>query len=223
MSTIIPLDGPTSSGKTSVGFLFSKKIGYTFIDSGAIYRAGAILVLDQGVSQDNEDQIAVAFHEMKLEFSELDGRQHTILNGNDISDHLHDPEVTTVVPIIGAFQKVRDEATIIQRELCLKQDTVLAGRDIGTAIFPDSKLKFYLTADIQVRANRRLSQLRLKIPGITFEQVLEDMIERDKKDMIRKVSPLRIPENAVIIDTTNHTTEESVERMMTEYRKAYEQ
>jgi CMP/dCMP kinase len=222
VDTVIPLDGPTSSGKTSVGYLFAKKIGFAFIDSGAIYRAGAIAILEKGVVLDNEDNLAEVFKNLNIDFKDFDGKLHTFLNEIDVTDSLHNPEVTAVVPIIAGFSKVREEATWIQREVASRENTVMAGRDIGTEIFPDVKLKFYLTADIQIRAHRRFAQLREKIPDITYEQVLGDMIERDKKDMTRLVSPLRIPAGAVIIDTTNHTTEESVERMLEQYNRLRE-
>lgn len=219
MDTVIPLDGPTSSGKSSVGFMFAKKIGFAFIDSGSIYRAGAIAVLKHGIVLDNEENLAEVFKNLNIEFKEIDGKQHTFLEGIDVTDSLHNPEVTAVVPVIAAFSKVREEATWIQREVASRENTVMAGRDIGTEIFPDTKLKFYLTADIQVRASRRFAQLQEKVPDITYEQVLEDMIERDKKDMIRKISPLRIAEGAIIIDTTNNSTEESVAKMLEHYHK----
>ncbi len=220
-SKVITLDGPTSSGKTSVGYLFAKKIGFHYIDSGAIYRAGSLAALKLGMLIDDEEALAKVFSEIKLEFKEIDGKQHTFLNDEDVSEILHNPEVTSVVPIIAAFLKVRTEATFIKRGLAEKMDMVMAGRDIGTVIFPDAKLKFYLTADIQIRAQRRLVQLRKKIPLITYEEVLEQMIERDKADMIRKVSPLRIPEDAVIIDTTTLTADQTVEKMLTIYNEKY--
>lgn len=218
---VITLDGPTSSGKTSVGYLFSQKIGFHYIDSGAIYRAGTIEVLNQKTPLHDEEKLAQVFANMDLSFKEIDGIQHTILNGKDISDILHNPEISQVVPLISAFEKVREQATIMQRKVALMQNTVLAGRDIGTIIFPDAKLKFYLTADIQIRAQRRLVQLKAKVPDITYEEVLEQMIERDKADMIRKVSPLRIPSDAIVIDTSVFTTEQTVARMLEEYDKVY--
>jgi len=221
VNNVITLDGPTSSGKTSVGYLFSQKIGFHYIDSGAIYRAGSLAALKNGTLIDDEEELAKVFSEIKLEFKEIKGKQHTFLNDEDISDILHNPEVTAVVPTIAAFLKVRDEATKIKRGLSEEMNMVMAGRDIGTVIFPDAKLKFYLTADIQIRAQRRLVQLKEKVPGITYEEVLEQMIERDKADMIRKVSPLRIPDNAVIIDTSIRTTDQTVEKMMEVYKEAY--
>jgi cytidylate kinase len=221
VSIIIPIDGPTSSGKSSVGFLFSKSIGYQYIDSGSIFRAGTILLLKKQVPLDQEDQVAAVFASAHIEFKEIEDHAHTFLNGEDISGILHNPEVTKAVPIVSAYKKVREASTKLQREIAARADTVMCGRDIGTEIFPDAKLKFYLTADIQVRAQRRWSQLREKDPNISYEQVLEEMIDRDKKDMTRKVSPLRIAPDAIIIENTVATSKESVEKMLSYYYKIY--
>jgi cytidylate kinase len=156
-----------------------------------------------------------------FEFKEVDSHVHTFLNGEDVTEVLHSPEVTRAVPILSMFQKVRVESTKLQRSIASKRDTVMCGRDIGTEIFPEAKLKFYLTADIQIRAFRRMAQLREKNPDITYEQVLEEMIDRDKKDMIRKVSPLRIAKDAIIIETTTITAKESVEKMLKHYHEMY--
>ena len=221
MSIVIPIDGPTSSGKSSVGFLFSKSIGFHYVDSGAIFRAATIQALKEKVPLDDEDKLAEVLAKADIEFKEVDSHIHTFLNGEDISGILHNPEVTKAVPIISMYKKVRTESTKLQRSIASKQNTVMCGRDIGTEIFPDAKLKFYLTADIQIRAQRRQAQLREKDPNISYEQVLEEMIDRDKKDMIRKVSPLRIAEGAIIIENTIATSKESVEKMLSCYKEIY--
>lgn len=221
MSIVIPIDGPTSSGKTSVGFLFSKQIGFQYVDSGAIFRAGTIQALKEQISLQDEDGLAQVLAKAHIEFKEIDNHVKTFLNGEDISDILHNPEVTQAVPILSMYKKVRIETNKLQRQIASRQNTVMAGRDIGTEIFPEARLKFYLTADIQVRAFRRMAQLREKNPDISYEQVLEEMIDRDKKDMIRKVSPLRIPKDAIIIETTTITAKESVEKMLKYYHQVY--
>lgn len=221
MSTVIPIDGPTSSGKSSVGFLFSKSIDFQYVDSGAIFRAGTMQILKQHIPLDNEEAVARVFAEAHIEFKEVNDKVHTFLNGEDISENLHSPEVTKAVPVVSAYKKVREASTKLQREIASRADTVMCGRDIGTEIFPEAKLKFYLTADIQIRAQRRQAQLREKDPNISYEQVLEEMIDRDKKDMIRKVSPLRIAPDAILIENTVATSKESVEKMLTYYHQIF--
>jgi cytidylate kinase len=219
---VIPIDGPTSSGKSSVGYLFSKKIGFHYVDSGTIFRSGTLLILQKKVPLDNEEKVAEVFASAKIEFKDIDNKVHTFLNGEDVSDILHNPEVTKAVPVVSMYKKVREASNKLQRQIASEQNTVMAGRDIGTEIFPDAKLKFYLTADIQIRAFRRLAQLREKNPDISYEQVLEEMIDRDKKDMIRKISPLRIAPDAIIIENTTATSKESVEKMLSHFKQTYE-
>lgn len=221
VSIVIPIDGPTSSGKSSVGYLFSKNIGFHYVDSGTIFRAGTLLILNQKVSLEDENQVAEIFASAHIEFKDINNKMHTFLNGEDVSDILHNPEVTKAVPIVSMYKKVREASTRLQRKVALEQNTVMAGRDIGTEIFPDAKLKFYLTADIQIRAFRRLAQLREKDPDISYEQVLEDMIDRDKKDMTRKISPLRIAPDAIIIENTTASSKESVEKMLSYFKQVY--
>lgn len=217
MANVITLDGPTSSGKSSVGYLFSQKIGFQFIDTGAIYRAGCIKIIDENIPLDSKEQIVEVFKNLEVDFKSNNGKQHIFLEGVDITDSLHDPNVTEIVPIVAAIPEVRTQAKAIQRKIGESQNTVMTGRDIGSEIFPEAKLKFFITASPEVRAERRFNQLKKINPSITLEQVLDQMNIRDKADSEREASPMRIPEGAVIIDTTNLTTEETVAKMMEEF------
>lgn len=220
MGNVITIDGPSSSGKTSVGFLFSKKISYKFIDSGAIYRAGCLKILQEdpgAVGQ--EDKAASIFESLGLDFKTTESSTRALLDGEDVTDILHNPEITAVVPKVAAYPKVRKIAKKLQRDIASNNDIVIAGRDVGSEIFPDAKLKFFITASAKVRAQRRFEQLKKKVPAITFEEVLKSMIDRDKQDSERETSPMRIPEGAVIIDTSNLSSEESVQQLMNEFRK----
>lgn len=207
---VITIDGPTSSGKNSVGFLLAQKLGYQYIDSGSIYRAGSRLILRKNITPQDIEKIVEVFKNLQIEIRD----QRFFANNEDITDHLHDPEVTNIVPIVSAIKEVREATKIIQYNLVNSQNTVMTGRDIGSEIFPQAKHKFYLTADVKVRAKRRFKQLIKKDPNIKFEEVLKNMEERDKQDMERKVSPLRIPENAVVIDNSDFSVEETVEEML---------
>lgn len=207
---VVTIDGPTSSGKNSVGFLLAQKLGYQYIDSGSIYRSGCILILRNNISLEIKDKIVEVFHNLQIEIRD----QRFFANNEDITDHLHDPEVTNIVPIVSAIKEVREATKIIQYNLVNSHNTVMTGRDIGSEIFPLAKHKFYLTADVKVRAQRRFKQLKEKDQNIKFEEVLKNMEERDKQDMTREVSPLRIPENAVVIDNSDFSAEETVEEML---------
>lgn len=212
---VITIDGPTSSGKNSVGLLLSQKLGYQYIDSGSIYRAGCIFILQSRIFLDNLAGLVNVFKNLKIEIKDgSSGIQRFFANGEDITDHLHDVTVSSVVPAVAASKEVRGAVKTIQYSLVNSKNTVMTGRDIGSEIFPNAKHKFYLTADVKVRAQRRFKQLAEKDPAIKYEDVLKSMEERDKADSERKVSPLRIPENAIIVDNSNRSQEETVEEIL---------
>ncbi|MFH1535996.1 MAG: (d)CMP kinase, partial [Patescibacteria group bacterium] len=191
---VITIDGPTSSGKNSVGLLLAQKLGYQFIDSGSIYRAGCILILRNNIPLDDLPKVVDVYKNLDIKIR----AQKFFANGEDVTDNLHDPEVTKIVSVISAIRQVREAVKIIQYKITGGKNTVMTGRDIGSEIFPNAKHKFYLTADIKIRVQRRFEQLVKKDPTIKYETVLKDMQERDKKDTDREVSPLRIPEGAII-------------------------
>lgn len=210
---VITIDGPTSSGKNSVGLLLAQKLGYQYIDSGSIYRAGCIFILRNNIPFNYKEKIVDVFKNLKIEIKP-NHPQNFFANGEDITEKLHDSEVTKIVPVVSAIKEVREAVKVIQYVLVNSKSTVMTGRDIGSEIFPDAKHKFYLNADVKVRAERRFKQLVKVNPGITFEMVLRDMEARDKADTEREVSPLRVPENGIIIDNSNRSVEETVEDML---------
>ncbi len=221
MSNVITIDGPTSSGKSSVGLLFSQKIGYQFIDTGRIYRAGALYILRHGVPIENEDRVADVFKNLNIRFEMVGEKQKLFLDDEDVTPYLHSPEITSIVPVVAAHAKAREFAKALQRKIGSAQDTVMVGRDIGSEIFPDAKLKFFLTASPDVRADRRLKQVQKVNPEITKEEILEDMLKRDDADSTREASPFRKPDDAVIVDTTYLTTEESVNKMLELFNQVF--
>ncbi len=214
MVEVITIDGPTSSGKNSVGFLLAQKLGYQYIDTGMIYRAGSLYIIKHGVSLDNTEAVIEAFKDLNIEFKNGNSERRLYLDGEDVTDVLHSREVTKVVPVVAAIAKVREVMKSLQKEIGFRENTVMSGRDIGSEIFPDAKHKFYLTATPEIRAKRRYDQLVKKDPNIKYEDVLKDMMERDEKDTTREVSPLRIPEGAVVIDTSDLTIEQTVDKMI---------
>lgn len=210
---VITIDGPTSSGKNSVGFLLAQKLGYKYIDSGSIYRSGCIFILRNKISLNDLEKVVEVFKNLKIKVKQ-NGQPRFFAKGEDVTDNLHDPKVTAIVPAVSAIRQVREATKTIQYNLVNSNNTVMTGRDIGSEIFPNAKHKFYLTANQEVRARRRFKQLVEKDPAVTFEMVLEEMKERDRKDQAREVSPLRIPKNAIIIDNSNLTQEETVKEML---------
>lgn len=210
---VVTIDGPTSSGKNSVGFLLAQNLRYQYIDSGSIYRAGCIFILRNHVSLDDLAGVISVFKNLRIEIKP-DHRSRFFANGEDVTDHLHDPEVTNIVSAVSAIKEVREVTKTIQYNLVNSRNTVMTGRDIGSEIFPRAKNKFYLTADVEVRTHRRFQQLIKKDPNVKYEDVLASMTERDKKDSTREASPLRVPEGATVIDNSNLTVEQTVEEML---------
>ena len=227
MEGIITIDGPTSSGKNSVGFLLAKKLGYKYIDTGMIYRAGAFKILKTEVSLENKEKILDIYKNLNVEFT-MNGGWKMFLDGEDVTESLHDPQISEVTSKVSAIQAVRDIMKGIQRKLATPihpggeemrlhprgGGVVMGGRDIGSEIFPEAKHKFFLTASFEVRAKRRFEQLVKKDPAVKYKQVLSGMMERDKRDSEREASPMRVPKGAAIIDNSNLTVEETVDQML---------
>lgn len=213
MEDIITIDGPTSSGKNSVGFLLAKKLGYQYIDTGMIYRAGCLKMLRNNIPENNVEKILEVYKSLDVKF-ENHNDWKMFLEGENVTNILHTPEISRLVPVVSAIPQVREIMRGIQRRIGEKGKIVMGGRDIGSEIYPDAKYKFWLTAQVQERANRRFKQLKEKDPSITYEQVLEDMKERDRRDSEREASPMRIPHGAITVDSTNLKVEETVTVML---------
>ena len=211
---VITIDGPTSSGKNSVGFLLAQKLGYQYIDSGSIYRAGCIFLLRNKIGLEDLERTVEVFRNLQIEVKQDDHQQRFFANEEDVTNHLHDSEITKIVPAVSAIKEVREVTKVIQYKLVNSKSTVMTGRDIGSEIFPKAKHKFYLTASVETRAERRFKQLVAKDPVVKHEDVLKSMEERDKQDETREVSPLRIPAGATVIDNSNLTVEQTVEEML---------
>jgi CMP/dCMP kinase len=213
VSEVITIDGPVSSGKNSVGHLLAKKLGYQFIDTGSMYRVFSLFVLKNQLDINSPSDIE-KLAQIDIEFKTEGSRDYVYADGVNVTDKLHNPEVTALTPDVAAIEQVRKIARVVQRRLGNNQPTVMAGRDIGTEIFPDTKWKFYLTADLEIRAKRRFNQLVDVKPEITLKEVKEQIEKRDKQDMEREVSPLRIPDGAIIIDNSNRAVGETVAEMI---------
>lgn len=214
VTEVITIDGPTSSGKNSVGFLLAQKLKFQYIDSGSIYRAGSIVILKNNIPLTDKEKIVDVFKDLKIEVKKADSQIRIIANGEDITDNLHDIEVARIVPVVAAIKEAREAVKPIQYQLVDANNTVMTGRDIGSEIFPDAKFKFFLTADVTTRAKRRFKQLVEKNASIKYETVLEDMEKRDQADTTREISPLRVPEGAILIDNSNLGVEQTVEEML---------
>lgn len=210
---IVTIDGPTSSGKNSVGFLLSKKLSYQYIDTGMIYRAGCFKMLKQNIFSDDLEKILEIYRNLDIKF-ETNDHWRMFLDGVDVTDSLHTSEISKLVSIVAAKSEVRETMRAIQKRLGENGKIVMGGRDIGSEIYPNAKYKFFLTATPEVRAQRRFKQLVQKDPNIKYEDVLADMENRDQQDMTREASPLRVPKDAITIDNSNLSIEQTVDEML---------
>jgi len=211
---IIAIDGPAGSGKSTTARLLASKIGYTFLDTGAMYRVVAWVALKKGLSVDDGKSLEMISRQVEISF-EMDGEINRVfLFGKDLSDEIRTPEVTRAVSPVSVHAGVRLAMVKRQRDLGKNGSVVAEGRDTTSVVFPNADLKIYLDASIDERARRR--QLEMARNGIstTFKQQKKNIIERDKRDSERKNSPLKKTEDAVIIDTTSLTIEDQVERII---------
>ncbi len=213
----IAMDGTAASGKTTVGKIIAKRLNYLFFDTGIMYRVaayGAHRKLDD-ISDEKIVSALVEKMDITLENDEVHGVTNVLLDGHNITDRLHLPEVDKIVSTVAAYPDVRKALTSQQRRIGLRGRVVMVGRDIGTVVMPDAEMKIYLEASPETRAKRRyLENLSQGIESETYEMILADIIKRDKADQERTVAPLRPADDAVIIHTDNYTAEEIADQIL---------
>ena len=206
----IAVDGPSGSGKSTLAKGVAKKLGIMYLDTGAMYRTCGLCAVKRGIDPKNEDEVNAMLDDMKIEVKFEDGIQHMILNGEDVTGQIRTPEVSMAASSVSAHPKLRVKMVDMQREIAKSQTFVLDDRDIASNVLPNAKYKFYVTAPAEVRAERRLAELKeLGDESQNYEEVLADIIKRDEQDMNRAVSPLiQVPE-AVVIDTSKVDIEQT--------------
>ncbi len=210
---LITIDGPAGSGKTTVSRLLAKQLNYQYVDTGALYRCIAFEVNKAGISPTDNRQIHVFCQNLSIEFRNINGKSRIISNGIDLSDEIRTPEVTILASAVSAMPAVRQHLLDIQRKMGKKKSVVFEGRDMGTVVFPEADVKFYLDAAIDARAQRRHKEM-VSQHSQTLEAVQKDMKTRDHNDSNRALSPLKPAVDAVIIDTTHLSVEEVVQVML---------
>ncbi len=215
MGINIAIDGTAGSGKGSVSKQLAKRLGFFHLDTGAIYRSVAYAALEQKISPNDEKKLEkmlknINFH-VELEKVGENQVQKNILNGEDLKEKIRTEEISEASSIVSQFKEVREFATSIQHKIANKYDVIIEGRDIGTVILPNADFKFFLTASPEVRARRRLAQLNL--PEGEFESVLNEIKGRDRRDSLRAISPLKVADDAIYVDNSNQTVDETVELM----------
>ena len=210
----IAIDGPAGAGKSTMARACAKALGYLYVDTGAIYRTVGYYMRLMGIGPKDRDGIARLIDEVNIRIQYEDGVQHMILNGTDVTDEIRTPEMSMYASGVSAQPCVRAFLLDMQRELARTQNVVMDGRDIGTVVLPDAQVKIFLTADVRVRAERRLAELQAKGEKTSLQKVLAEMQTRDKQDSERAAAPLRQAKDAVLLDTSALTPEAAVDAIL---------
>lgn len=223
---IIAIDGFSSSGKSTMAKALARKIGYRYIDSGAMYRAVTLWAIENGLigSDGTADETAVAagLSDVKIDFAVTPDGQHTILDGRDVEKEIRTMGVSAHVSTIAAIAAVRRDLVARQQQFGREKGIVMDGRDIGTTVFPDAELKIFVNASAETRAMRRFEELKAKREDTDYEDVLANVRHRDHIDMTRAESPLRRADDAVDLDNSHMTVQEQDEWLLARFRKAAE-
>ena len=217
MGINIAIDGPAGAGKSTIAKKVAKELSFIYVDTGAMYRAMALYLLEKGISGD--EKISEACHDADISIRYENGEQQVILNGKNVTAFLRKEEVGNMASVSSANPEVRAHLLKLQRNLAVENNVVMDGRDIGTQVLPDATVKIYLTASAKERAKRRYLELKEKgMPG-ELDQIEADIIERDNRDMNREISPLRQAEDAVLVDASFMGIEEVTAAVIAEFEK----
>lgn len=212
MKTInIAIDGPAGAGKSTIAKMVSAKLGYIYVDTGALYRTAALYITENNISDENIEK-ALGSADISLKF--IDGAQRVFLGGRDVSELIRTPEISMAASRTSAVPAVRAYLFETQKKIARENNVIMDGRDIGTVVLPDAEVKIFLTASAEERANRRYKELAEKPACPPYEDILKDIIQRDYQDMHRKTAPLRQADDAVLVDTTNLNLEQSAEEIV---------
>ncbi|MBR3867627.1 MAG: (d)CMP kinase [Butyricicoccus sp.] len=210
----VAIDGPSGAGKSTIAKAVAAKLAIVYVDTGALYRTIGLAVQRRGISMDDNAGILSVLPEIRVELTYRDGSQCVLLDGEDVSGLIRTPEISMYASKVSALPAVRAFLLDLQRDMARTHSVVMDGRDIGTVILPDAEVKIFLTASDEKRAERRWLELREKGEEVTVEDVLSDMRRRDAQDSSRAAAPLRQAEDAVLVDTSALTLEESIQAVL---------
>lgn len=214
----VAIDGPAGAGKSTIARAAAAQLGFVYVDTGALYRTIGLAVCRRGIDGTDVPGILTTLPEIQVGLTYQDGAQHVLLDGEDVSDAIRTPQISTYASQVSSVPEVRAYLLDLQRDLARRQSVIMDGRDIGTVILPDAKVKIFLTASPEKRAARRCAELREKGQDVTVEGILADMERRDALDASRAVAPLKQAEDAVLVDTSDLNLEQSIEAVLTVIR-----
>ena len=214
----IAIDGPAGAGKSTIARRVAKELSFIYVDTGAMYRAMALYLLRKEVNRDDTEQIGNICQDAEISIEYQNGEQIVLLNGENVNSYLRTEEVGNMASVSSAVPRVREKLLSLQRKLAKDMSVVMDGRDIGTTILQDADVKIYLTASSLTRARRRYLELQEKGTVCNLDDIQKDIEERDQRDMSREISPLRQAEDAVLVDSSDLTIQQVVDRILQIFR-----
>ena len=214
----IAIDGPAGAGKSTIARLAAEKLGFIYVDTGAMYRAMALYFIRNGISSSDEEAIEAACKDINISIEYQDGEQVVLLGSENVNAFIRTEEVSMMTSDISKYAAVREKLLDVQRNLARTKDVIMDGRDIGTCVLPYAETKIYLTASVSERARRRYKEQEARGAACDLEELEQDIIKRDRQDMERETSPLKQAEDAVLLDTSDMSIEDAVSAVVKIYQ-----
>lgn len=211
MSINVAIDGPAGAGKSTIARAAAKELGFIYVDTGALYRTVGLYSIRKGFDTKDAEKVISTLGDIKITLGFKDGEQRVYLNGEDVSEAIRTPEASMGASNVSAIPKVREFLFDLQKNIAKENDCLMDGRDIGTVVLPDAQVKIFLTASPETRAKRRYDELVAKGSDVKYEDVLDDLIKRDYQDTHREIAPLKVADDAVLVDTSDLTFDGSLE------------
>ncbi|MCX7657457.1 MAG: (d)CMP kinase, partial [Oscillospiraceae bacterium] len=208
------IDGPCGAGKSTIARTLAKKLGYIYVDTGALYRAVGFYALSKGAKPSNAEDVVPLLSEIDVNIAFVNGEQRVFLNGEDVSEKIRTPEISMAASDVSAVPEVRKFLFGLQLKIARENNVIMDGRDIGTVVLPNADVKIFLTASPEDRAKRRYEELKCKGSDVTYEEIYSDLLKRDYNDSHRETAPLKKAEDAILVDTTGFPFEKSVETLL---------
>lgn len=210
----IAIDGPAGAGKSTIAREAAKRLEFIYVDTGAMYRALALACLRKNIDASDEAAVSSLCADVTISIKYIDSEQRVLLDGENVNDYIRSEEVSQMTSAISVYKEVRQKLLSLQRDLAGKENVIMDGRDIGTHVLPEACVKIYLTASVKVRAARRFEQLADKDGSAALEEIEKEILERDHRDMNRKIAPLKQAEDAVLFDTSDYSIEEVIQEVI---------
>jgi cytidylate kinase len=210
----VAIDGPAGAGKSTIAKKVAASLGYTYVDTGALYRAVGLSVLRAGIDINNTEKFSELLKTISIDLKYINSTQHVFLNGEDVSEKIRTPQASMMASNVAVIPLVREFLFSLQQSMAEKYNVVMDGRDIGTVVLPNADVKIFLTASAEVRAKRRYDELIEKGQKVEYQEVLKDLKERDYQDANRKVAPLKQAEDAHLADTSDLSLDDSIELIL---------